>query len=57
MLKIYGMNISSPANKVRYTAEALDLDYEFNQINLAMGEGQKPEYLTCLLYTSDAADE
>ncbi len=46
MLKIYGMNISSPANKVRYTAEALDLDYEFNQINLAMGEGQKPEYLT-----------
>jgi len=45
MLKIYGLNASSPSNKVRYTANALGLDYQFEQVNLTAGEGQKTAYL------------
>jgi len=45
MLKIYGIDPSTWTNAVRFTANALGLDYEFVRLDLASGEGQKPEYL------------
>ncbi len=44
MLKIYGSDLSSPANKVRFAANALGLKFEYIKINLREGEHQKPEY-------------
>ena len=44
MLKIYGSDLSAPANKVRFTANALGLKYEYIKVNLRAGEHQKPEY-------------
>ncbi len=34
MLKIYGFDFSSPANKVRMCANALGLEYEYIQVNM-----------------------
>lgn len=45
MLKIYGTPVSSPTNKVRYTANYLDIPFEFHPINLAAGDQKKPEFL------------
>jgi len=45
MLKIYGANLSSPANKIRMTAHVLDLEYEYIQINIREGENRTKEYL------------
>lgn len=45
MLKIYGLPVSSPSNKVRYVANYLEIPYEFTIINLAKGEQKSPEYL------------
>ena len=45
MLKIYGANLSSPANKIRMAANVLDLDYEYIQINIREGENRTKEYL------------
>lgn len=45
MLKIYGSDLSAPANKVRFAANALGLKYEYIRINLREGEHQKPEFL------------
>ena len=45
MLKIYGSDLSAPSNKVRFTANALGLKYEFVVVNLRAGEQQKPEFL------------
>ena len=45
MLKIFGSDLSSPANKVRFTANALDLKYEYIKVNLREGEHRKPEFL------------
>lgn len=45
MLKIYGTDLSSPANKVRFVANAIGLKYEYIRINLRAGEQQKPEFL------------
>ena len=45
MLTIYGMNLSGPALKVFYVANALGLEYEQKGINLGEGEGQKEDYL------------
>jgi len=45
MLKIYGSDLSAPANKVRFAANALGLKYEYIRVNLREGEHQKPEYL------------
>ena len=45
MLKIYGSDLSGPANKVRFTANALGLKYEYQFVNLRAGEHQKPEFL------------
>lgn len=44
MLKIYGSDLSSPANKVRFAANALNLPFEYVRVNLRAGEHMKPEY-------------
>ena len=43
MLKIYGSDLSYPANKVRFVANALGLPFEYIRINLRTGE-QKSEW-------------
>lgn len=45
MLTIYGSDLSSPANKVRFVANYLGLKYEYKRIDLAAGEHRKPEFL------------
>ena len=45
MLNIYGHFFSTPSNKVRMTANALNLDYEFHLINLPEGQQRSEEYL------------
>ena len=45
MLKIYGSDLSSPSNKVRFAANALGLKYEYVKVNLREGEHRKPEFL------------
>ena len=45
MLKIYGSDLSSPSNKVRFVANALGLQYDYIKVNLREGEHQKPEFL------------
>ena len=45
MLHIYGTPLSSPTNKVRYTANYLNIPFEFHLINLATGEHRSPTYL------------
>ena len=45
MLKVYGNQISSPSNKVRYVANYLNLDYDFEEVDLRGGAQRKPEYL------------
>ena len=45
MLKIYGADLSSPANKVRFVANALELEYEYVQVNIREKQNRTPEYL------------
>lgn len=45
MLKIYGADLSSPANKVRFVAHALDLEYEYIRVSIKDGENRKEEFL------------
>ena len=45
MLKIYGSDLSYPSNKVRFTANALGLRYEYIRVNLREGEQKKAEFL------------
>ncbi len=45
MLKIYGMPVSNNVNKVRYTANAVGLDYELIPVNLMEGEQRSEEFL------------
>lgn len=45
MLKIYGANLSSPANKVRMTANYLEIPYEYVRVNLRGGEHRTAEFL------------
>lgn len=45
MLKIYGSDLSSPANKVRFAANAMGLKYEYIRVNLREGEQKKAEFL------------
>jgi len=45
MLTIYGFDISSPSNKVRFAANAMGLKYEYKQVNLLAGEQKFPEFL------------
>ena len=43
MLKFYGSDLSSPSNKVRFTANYLNLPHEYQRVNLRNGE-QKQEW-------------
>jgi len=45
MLTIYGFDMSSPSNKVRFAANAMGLKYEYKQVNLLAGEQKSPEFL------------
>ncbi len=45
MLKIYGAELSSPANKVRFVANYLNLEYEYIQVKIREGEHRKEEFL------------
>jgi glutathione S-transferase len=45
MLTIFGFDFSSPANKVRFAANAMGLAYEYKRVNLFTGEQKTPEYL------------
>ncbi len=45
MLTIYGSDLSSPANKVRFVANHLGLKYEYKKVDLGAGEQKKPEFL------------
>lgn len=45
MLKIYGADLSAPANKVRMSANAIGIAYEYIRVKLREGEHRKPEYL------------
>lgn len=45
MLKIYGSDLSSPANKVRFVANYLGLEYQYKKVNLAAGEHRSAELL------------
>ncbi len=45
MLKIYGGDLSSPANKVRFVANSLGLPYEYIQVKIREGENRTPEFL------------
>jgi len=45
MLKIYGANMSSPANKVRFVANALGLKYEYVPVNIRTGENKTEQFL------------
>jgi glutathione S-transferase len=45
MLTIFGFDISSPCNKVRFAANAMGLKYDYSQVNLFAGEQKSPEFL------------
>jgi len=45
MLKIYGADLSAPANKVRMTANALDLEYDYIRVDIRGGENRTGQYL------------
>ena len=45
MLKIYGADLSAPANKVRMAANALDLDYEYIRVNIREGKNRTEQFL------------
>jgi glutathione S-transferase len=45
VITIYGHPVSGPSNRVRYTCEYLDVDYEWREIDLQAGEGRREEYL------------
>ncbi len=45
MLKIYGADLSSPSNKVRFVANELGLEYEYVKVNLIDGDNQKEAHL------------
>ena len=45
MLTIHTFQFSVPGLKVIYTANALGISYEINEVNLKLGEGQSPEHL------------
>lgn len=45
MITLYGSGLSTPANKVRVCANALNIDHEYKEINLALGQHKKPEFL------------
>ncbi|MCK5014592.1 MAG: glutathione S-transferase family protein [Candidatus Omnitrophica bacterium] len=45
MLKIYGADLSAPANKVRMAAHALGIEYQYIRVSIKEGENRAEEYL------------
>ncbi|MCA9406646.1 MAG: glutathione S-transferase family protein [Candidatus Omnitrophica bacterium] len=45
MLKIYGADLSTPANKVRMMVNALDIPYEYVRVSIRDQENRTPEFL------------
>lgn len=45
MLKIYGSDLSGPANKVRFVANYLGLNYDYIVVKLREGEQYRPDFL------------
>ncbi len=45
MIKLYGLPLSFPVNRVRICLNAMQLDYEFIEISPLSGETQSEEYL------------
>lgn len=45
MLKIYGSELSSPANKVRFVANYTGIPYEYRRVNLREGEHKQEWFL------------
>lgn len=45
MLTIYGSDLSSPANKVRFTANYLGIEYKYHFMNLREGEHKQEWFL------------
>lgn len=45
MIELYGVPLSGPANKARYTACAVDIEYEFKIVNLMEGEQGSEKFL------------
>ena len=45
MVKLYGLGLSFPVNRVRMCLNAMGLEYEFVVINPLAGETQTEEYL------------
>ncbi len=44
-MKLYGNNFSFNSNKVRFAANAMGIQYEFQTVDLAGGDQRKPEFL------------
>jgi len=44
MLKIYGLDFSPWVNRVRFTANYIELDYDYIKVDLLSGEGQTDDY-------------
>lgn len=44
-MKLYGLELSFPVNRVRFCFNAMGLDYEFVRLNPIAGETQTEEYL------------
>ena len=45
MIKVYGLELSFPVNRVRLCLNAMELEYEFVRINPLAGETQTEDYL------------
>lgn len=45
MLKIYGADLSAPANKVRFVANYIGAEYEYIQVKIREGENRKESFL------------
>lgn len=45
MLKVYGADLSSPALKVRYVANALGIPHEYQRVNIMGGENRSEAFL------------
>jgi len=45
MIKLYGLELSFPVNRVRFCLNAMNLEYEFIRVNPIAGETQTESYL------------
>ncbi|MDD9817184.1 MAG: glutathione S-transferase family protein [Gammaproteobacteria bacterium] len=45
MLKIYGFELSMPANRVRMAVNAMGLEHEYIRVDLSKGEQKSPEHM------------